>query len=274
MIARHALGEKGHRHPQHLPHIGAAAFQVHFAVDFQAVDGFDPGRRDLGDSHQRHQPQEGHQKLPVFTGEQMVHKEPGEHRVDDAEEVADHRGEHDKDDGRAGAGQALAGKGERALLLSAGFKVFTRGHLQADAGEGVIKLLHGDFDLSPGGIIDPGKLCAEAVQHYKVVEIPVDNAGIGHLCLEGADFTAKGICRKAVIPGRHQDVFRPGPIAGDAAVQAHLFQRDPLSVIRHDHCQGRRTAFQGFHLHDNRDLHMPGGYRLPDFTISHLHIPY
>ena len=51
-----------------------------------------------------------------------------------------------------------------------------------------------------------------------------------------------------------EHVSRIGTVSGDAAVHAHLFERDPLLIIGKNHCQAGRAALQRLHLHDDRDF--------------------
>ena len=44
-------------------------------------------------------------------------------------------------------------------------------------------------------------------------------------------------------------ILRVGAVTGHSAVGAHLLQRYPFAVIRHDHSKRRGTAFERFELH-------------------------
>ena len=215
----------------------------------------------------------GHQQLPVLAGQEAVHEEAAENGVDDAEEVADHGAEQHEGHRRARALEALAGKFQGALGLAAGLKVGAGRDLEADAGKGRVKVLHGHLDLAPGGVVYVGVVALEAVQHDKVVEVPVDDAGQQDLVLERGNLAAVALGLKAVAAGGDQDILGARPVAGDAAVQAHLLQRHPLVVVGHHHGERGRAAFQRLHLHDDRDLGHAAAHRFFDCIRCHRRLP-
>ncbi len=84
-----------------------------------------------------------------------------------------------------------------------------------------------------------------------MVEIPMDDTGEGPLFFEVFGLEAVPLCGEPVGSGGFQEIPRVGAVAGDAAVCADLFEREPLAVLGEDHRERRRAAFERFHLHDD-----------------------
>ena len=102
-----------------------------------------------------------------------------------------------------------------------------------------------------------------------MVKLPVDNTRERALSLQPFRLHPVSVHFHAVMLGGQVNVFHVGPVPGYAAVQAHLFQRDPFLVISQDHRETGRAAFQRFHLHDHRHFRnaVPDG--LLQFLFRH-----
>ena len=251
-IAAHALAEENNRQLQNLPHIGGVADRSHFPAQFQVVYTLDPGHNNLQNSQPRHNTQKWHQQFPVFPAQKPVHKEPPDSRVNQAEQIAQQGHDHGKDDGGPRALHSFPDEGQHALPLSARFKVFSRGKHQNDAGERVIKFLHGHLDPAAGRIVQHGIVSPEPVQHDKMVEVPVDNAGKSSLFFQCIRLAAETLDLHAVMLSRQHNVPGIAAVPGHAAIIPPLFQRDPAVIIGHDHRQAGGAAFQRFHLQNHR----------------------
>ena len=184
--------------------------------------------------------------------QQPVIEDAGHDRVDDAEEIGNHAGQHDKGHGASRALQTLFREGDGAPAPAGGleFRPQLKGH--HDAGERLVKLLHRHGHHAAGRVVQHGLARLEAVQHHEVIEVPVDDAREGGVLLQVLHFQPVAVRLQAVVLCGNEHVFHVGAVAGDAAVQAHLLQRHPLLIIGQDHRETGRAALQRFHLHDHR----------------------
>ena len=186
--------------------------------------------------------------------QQPVNEDPGHHRVDDAEQIGYHGSQHDKSHGRRRALQPFPGKFKCAPALSGGCETLAGRKRQHQAGKGRIKFFHAYGHRAPRRIIQHCFAVPKPVQYDKVVEVPVNNTWEGTGCPEVFHLHPVPVRFQAVILGGQVYVFHIGSIPADAAVQAHLFQRDPFLIICQDHSQTGRAALQRFHLHNHRHL--------------------
>ena len=270
-IARHALGEELHWHPQHLPHIAGAAHSGQLAVDAQGVHRLNPCHDDLHHGQCRKSDDERREPFGIDSGQQPIQKYAGKSRLNHADERGNDRRKDHEGNRRASAMQALPGEGQHALGLAAGFKVLARLKHQTDTGEGLVELLHGNGTAAPGRVIQNSLAALEAAKHHKMIEIPVDNAGERSLFLERIRLIPITLGCQAIAAGSPKHVFRIGAVPGNAAVGANLLQRNPFFIIRQDHCQRGRTAFEGLHLHDHRHFDHAAGCGLPDLFLFRFH---
>ena len=102
-----------------------------------------------------------------------------------------------------------------------------------------------------------------------MVQIPVNNAGKEHVLPQPINFAAEALGFKAVVPCGNKHASGVGTVARNAAVKAHLFQRNPLFVVGHHHGKGSSTAFQRFHLHNDRNAGSASFDRLSDRFLTH-----
>ena len=272
-VPGHALGEKSHRQPQDLPHVLGVALDGHLPVDLEGVNRPHPFHHDLENRQGRHHDDEGHKPVRRPAGEQLVKEQPGHDGVDDVKQGADHRGQYDEGHGRPCPAQALSGKGDGALPAAGGDEVLPRLKGQAKAGKGGAELLHAHVHHAPGGVVEHGVLPLKAVQHDKMVKVPVDDAGKRSLLPERLHFHLVAVDVQAVMLAGQENVFHVGAVPADPAVQADLLQRNPFAVIGQHHRQTGRAAFQRFHLHDHRHLRHAFSDRLFQFLVFHFKHP-
>ena len=100
-----------------------------------------------------------------------------------------------------------------------------------------------------------------------MVEIPVDDAGIGHIAPKRFHLAAVSLRFEPVAAGCEQNIPSVGAVPGDAAVQTHLLQRHPFPIVGQHHGQGGRPAFERLHLHDDGDLDPALGGRGFDLCV-------
>ena len=132
--------------------------------------------------------------------------------------------------------------------------MISRRKLDDDPGEAAFKLLHGYFHNAPGRVIEHGPPLPEAIQHHKMIIIPEQNTREDPLFLQVRGFHLVSVCMHPIVDRRQAHVVRIGPVPGDSAVLPDLFQGNPFPIIGKDHVQTRCPAFQGFQLHDHRNL--------------------
>ena len=95
-----------------------------------------------------------------------------------------------------------------------------------------------------------------------MIESPVYNAGKRSFLAQLLRLRLISVRFKAVVNCGIKNIGRVAPVAGYAAVLAHLLQRNPFIIICHDHAQAGCPTFQGFQLHDDRYLCNPFANRL------------
>ena len=272
-IASHALGEKLHGQFQYLPHKGGVALDGHFAVDLQAVNGLCPLHDDLEARQQDHGEDEGTQPFRGLPRQQPVKEDAGHDGIDDAEQIRNDGGQHDKGHGGGRALQALPGKRQGALALAGGREAFPGLEGQHQAGEGLVKLLHGHLHHAPGGIVEHSLVALEAVQHHEMIEIPMDDAGKGSLLFQGFHFHAVAVHLQPIALGGQVHIFHIGAVPAYAAICAHNLQGNPFLIVRQHHGKAGRAALQRFHLHDHRHLRDPVFDGLLHSLFSHRQPP-
>ena len=267
-IAGHPLGIKFHGQAENLPHIGGIAHNGHFAVDPQAVNLPHARDQDFQGRESGQSDDKGHGPVRILAHQQSVEEYSREAGIDQIEERGDHRGHNNKSGRRTGPLHPRFSEIKHTLLFSAGFKVLTRPEHQADAREGFVKLLHGYLHLTPGGVIEHGVVALKSIQYHKVVEIPVNDTGKFTVLFEDLRFEPVPFCLKTVISRGDQYIFRVGAVPGNTAVCTDLLQGDPLLIICQDHSQTGCPAFQGFQLHDDRNLCHAFADRVLDFYLA------
>lgn len=154
----------------------------------------------------------------------------------------------------ARAFESFCGKFPNAFRLAAGFKRLGRLKHQADARKRFVKRFHRDAVTALGGVIEKRLVALEAVQHDKVVKVPVNDTGELAVLFEVVWLVAVAFGGQPVASCRFEHVLCVGSVAGHAAIGAHLLQRNPFFVICQNHGQRRRATFQRFHLHDHGNL--------------------
>ena len=195
----------------------------------------DKGKKDLDQCQTGQGPQKGLCPIGVHPRQQPVQKDPGKSRLDDAQQGGDDCGDHSKGNCRTRSFQLLHGKGPYTSGLSAGYKVFRGFKHQADTGKRLIKGFQGDAVAALGGVIQHSFVALESVQNYKVVEIPVDDAGKFAIGFQILRLESVALGAETVTSCRTQYIFCIGAIPGHTAVSAHLLQWKPFSIIGQDH---------------------------------------
>ena len=180
-VGGEALGEKLHGQAQNLPQICSAANGSQLALNAQRIHRGDPGHRDADEDQHAKAQHERQQPFGIPARQQPVEENAAEHRLDDAQEGADGRSQHDEGRGDAGALQALLGVGKHRFALSGGAEGLRRLKGQADSGELPVKFLPFHGDAPTRGIVQNGTLSLKAAQYDEMVEAPVDDAGEGTL---------------------------------------------------------------------------------------------
>ena len=80
-------------------------------------------------------------------------------------------------------------------------------------GKRSVELLPAYFDFAAGGIVQMNPLSLEAIQHHKMVHVPMNDAGKFALFANAFRTHAEGFHFKAVMFGCYIDVFRLGAVA-------------------------------------------------------------
>ena len=193
---------------QELPHKCRIARSRHFAVDPVCIDFPNSGEQNLHAGKGRQSHQERPEPFRIDSRQQPVQKYPGEARPDDPDQGRDQGAEHHKGHRGSGALQTFPPKGQDALGLSVGNEALIRLDHQADAGEGAVEGFHFHPADSSGGVVQYGFSAPKTVQHHKMVEVPMDDAGESPRFFQVLRFQTVSLCGKAIVPRRKQHVLR------------------------------------------------------------------
>ena len=264
------MAEKFHRHVQHFPHVSGVPDRGELCLDLPLGMRLDERHDKFQNGDRRQQPEERIEPVRVLSRKEVIEKHARKYGTDDPQKRSQQGGDGDERNGDACARQTLLGKREHALRFSARDEVFRGFEHQADARETVVERLHRDGVIPSRGIVEDRFLPLETAQNDEVVKIPMHDAGEHPPLFELLGFELVSFCGQAVVAGGFQNVPRVGAVAGNAAVGAHLFERDPFAVVGKDHRERRGAAFERLHLHDDGDLCGSFPYRFVLLLLRHI----
>ena len=92
------------------------------------------------------------------------------------------------------------------MRLAARDEIFVRLKKQAYSRKGFIKGFHRNRICTFRGVAQHSLISAEAVKHYEMIEIPMDDAWEFALLAKHFGFIAISLCRKPVAAGGAQDI--------------------------------------------------------------------
>ncbi|CAM5662774.1 hypothetical protein SVIOM74S_09869 [Streptomyces violarus] len=217
----------------------------------QQVGLLEPGENDGEQDARRHRREQRRQQRGLVPDQELVDvgaAERGHGRADPHQQQTRQDGGGHRARGTAQPGGHRA---QDAGLAAAPGEVLAGLHDQHHTGEAAVEVLHGDKPAALARVVDVDPTAAEAAAHAViddvVVELPEQDGRRLHLG-EGGQVHLHALGRQAVTAGGLEEVAGARAVAGDAAGDAQLLQRDVLAVVAEHHREGGGAALHGLHL--------------------------
>ena len=258
-----------------MPHVFTVRGDCQFPFHPQREDLFHYRSHHLNHGDRGCQNQKWRHPSRIPARKQLIQKDPLKCRIDHADQRCDGGKRNSKRKGGAEPLHLPAHEPHDTLRTAFRHKVLPRGQLNDNPRKAGLELLFGHLNKASGRVIEHRSPLPEAIQYNEVIKIPEQDAGEDSLVLEVGSLYLVSVRIHSVIDRRPADVVRVGTVSGNAAVLAHLLQRNPLAIIGKNHIQAGSAALQRFQLHDYGNLrHLVSGhgFRLGFCFIPHSHL--